>query len=307
MDRRTGRAVWTARVGPGAGDYYFHGNPLVTAETVVIGADTGGLRVGGASVHAFDRATGRERWRHPAGPGVAGAIAGWGPLAYAAGLDGRLVALDVESGSVRWSFAVTLWGWEGPAVQGDRVFAGARDGTLHALDARTGRVVWQVKFDSGISTSVIATPTGLYLGTSDGTMHRMEAASGKVLASLRLDDRLRPRGVPVATDRAVLVLLADPRGAPAAVVSLDLRLSRVGWRQAGAAPWTTARVFVHDTLALVGTESGDVFAYCLADGRLSGSRHVGGFVRSIGGSADQLYVGTSEGVLRAFPPWPGCR
>lgn len=307
IERASGRTLWATDVGPGAGDYYFHGEPFLAGDTLVAGADAGGRAdAGPAFVHALDRRTGRERWRYQAGPGAAGAIAGAGALAFAATLDGRLLALDVQSGSLRWSLPVRFWGWEGPAVRDGLVYAGGRDGTLSALDAETGRVRWQAAVGSGISTSPVALPGGLYLGTADGRLHRVDAATGKRLASLQVDAVLRPRGVPVPAGDSLLVLLGDRRGIPSALVAVDLALTRVVWRQAATAPWSTARVFVSGGAALVGTEAGGVHAYCLANGAHAWSRDVGGLVRSIGGTDDHLYVGTSEGVLRAFPATSAC-
>ncbi len=280
---------------------------VLSGDTLVLGADGGGgTDARPAFIHALDRRTGRERWRYQVGPGAAGAIVGAGALAFAATLDGRVLALEVQSGSLRWSFPVRFWGWEGPTVREGLVYAGGRDGTLSALDAESGQVRWQAAVGSGISTSAVALPSGLYLGTADGRLHRVDAASGKPLASLQVDTVLRPRGVPVPEGDSLLVLLGDRRGVPVALVSVDLALMRVAWRQAGTAPWSTARVFVSGGAALVGTEAGGVHAYCLATGAHAWSRDVGGLVRSIGGTDDHVYVGTSEGVLRAFPAVRAC-
>jgi hypothetical protein len=84
-------------------------------------------------------------------------------------------------------------------------------------------------------------------------------------------------------------------------------LSAVRWRQPATQPWTTARVFTAGAIALVGTESGAVLGYCLADGSPAGSHRVGAAVRSIGGSAEVLYVGTTAGILSALEPLDACR
>lgn len=140
LDGKTGRVVWTATAHQGAGKYFFHGDLLVTADRVIAGADIE-VTAGGGNVHAFDRATGEQRWTRPAGRGVAAALVGVDRSVFASTLDGELWALDLASGDRRWSFPLKSWGWEAPVAGADRVFAGARDGTLYALDAETGRVV----------------------------------------------------------------------------------------------------------------------------------------------------------------------
>jgi outer membrane protein assembly factor BamB len=191
--------------------------------------------------------------------------------------------------------------WEG------RVFTGARDGSIYALNADTGRVEWRTELGAPISTDVAATATGLYLGTGDGTMHQVDATRGSVLASLRIDAKLKPRSVPVLAGDSLLVLLTDAGEDYRALVSLDRTLSRIRWRQNADNLWSTSRVFVSHTTAVVGTSSGEVIGYCVADGTKAWSRSVKGPVRSIGGSADALYVTTGDGNLYALNPVSTCK
>jgi alcohol dehydrogenase (cytochrome c) len=68
---------------------------------------------------------------------------------------GRVLALDVESGEVRWIHRRTYpddirasqayLRQRGVAVYGDKVYWGTADSFLVALDARTGTQVWQVR------------------------------------------------------------------------------------------------------------------------------------------------------------------
>jgi outer membrane protein assembly factor BamB len=304
LDRRTGEVRWATRAGPESIQYFFHGDPLITDDLVVVGADSGGAA--GAKIHAFDRATGRERWSYPVGAGAWGATSGSGRLAFAIKGEKELLALDVRSGALRWSFPVTVWGWLGPTARDGRVFAGARDGSLHALNAETGRVEWRTDIGTPISTDVTATAAGLYVGGGNGTMYRVDAKLGSVLASLKVDAKLKPRSVPVLAGDSVLILLTDQGEDYRSLVSLDAKLSRVIWRQDADSRWTTSRVFVSGNTAVVGTSSGDVIGYCVADGARAWSRTVKGSVRSIGGSADALYVTTSEGTLYALGSASAC-
>ena len=57
------------------------------------------------------------------------------------GIDGEVVALDANTGKVRWK--VTMGPTESsPLVAGGLVYVGDWSGKLYALNARTGRVVW---------------------------------------------------------------------------------------------------------------------------------------------------------------------
>jgi len=115
-----------------------------------------------SSIIAWDLRTGRERWRHEhrlgrfidcCGPTNRGAAAGHG-LVYYGTLDARLLALDAESGAVRWevedsdpdsAYSITM----APQIVGDIVVVGASGaefatrGRLTAYDARTGERRWR--------------------------------------------------------------------------------------------------------------------------------------------------------------------
>jgi outer membrane protein assembly factor BamB len=67
LELRTGRVRWETRVTADSSQYFFHGDPFIAEDLIVIGAD----RAAGASIHAFDRSTGKESrsnfrgWRAP--------------------------------------------------------------------------------------------------------------------------------------------------------------------------------------------------------------------------------------------------
>ncbi len=64
-----------------------------------------------------------------------------------------LLALDLETGAAKWTFAPPEGVWERAfAGDGERVFIGVKDKTIAALDVSNGKVVWQK--DLGINTQV---------------------------------------------------------------------------------------------------------------------------------------------------------
>ena len=89
-------------------------------------------------------------------------------------------------------------------------------------------------------------------------------------------------------------------------MSVDPNLDKVHWRQTATTRWDTSRVFVWGDLAVVGAPSGEVVAYCAADGSRVWSQSVAGSIRAIGGSEDTLYVGVRQGSLYALRPPKAC-
>jgi outer membrane protein assembly factor BamB len=294
LDARTGRVVWETKLGTGA-KFFFHGDFYITPDLVVVGSDG----ADNSSIYALDRATGRQRWAVPVGRGVLGAISGFGGRVFANTAQGELLGIDVDKGVVRWRRAIKMWAWEGPAVALGRVFAGAGDGSLYALEPDAGRDVWRASLAAPISSSVAVIDGALYAGTRTGMMYRVDPRSGTVLGSLKVDDKLMPEGLPVAAGGGVIVLLANGSADHLALVSLDLGLQRVRWRQTAAGSWTTSRVFIWGDTTVV-ARRGDITAYCAADGSVAWSRAVQGTVRSFGGSRDTLFAGTVEGSVYAL-------
>jgi outer membrane protein assembly factor BamB len=172
-----------------AAQYFFHGDPYVTIDTIVVGADT----QAGGGVHAFDRATGRERWKFAISFGVNGPMAGVGRRAFAyAPRQGQVVSFDVDSGELRWRVAARVPGFEGPGAIGSRVFAGTADGLLRAMNAETRREEWSAELGAAVTTSVSAFDDGVYAGIADGTIVRLDPGNGAVLGSRKVDGKLRP-------------------------------------------------------------------------------------------------------------------
>lgn len=303
IDVKSGQVRWETKVSPDAAQYFFHGNPLITSSVIVVGAD----RPTGASIHGFDRATGKELWRHAAGRGVMGPIAGDSERAFASTVEGRLLGLELRTGRVHWSRDLELAGWEGPTLVGDRLFAATVDGSMHALHAATGRDEWTAKLSAPATTSVLAVADDLYVGTSDGSVHRLRARNGAVVATQRVDDALVPVNVPVRVGDVIVVLLQDKSGDYRALVAVDTALAGVRWRVAAQPQWTTSRVFAWRDVVVVGAPTGEVTALCAATGQPAWSRTVKGRVRVIGGAAETMLIGTPSGDLFAIRAPGGCR
>lgn len=125
--------LWSASGGNG-----MTGVPLVTDQLVV----TGGLQ---GFVRAFDRKDGTLAWE----TFVGGRMSAAGPPVTAAGLvvvpQGHLVALDLETGVIRWRFAGEegLAGEGTPVLSGDTVFTANVNGWVYAVSARDGRALWK--------------------------------------------------------------------------------------------------------------------------------------------------------------------
>lgn len=77
------------------------------------------------------------------------------------GLNGRVVAVDRQTGQVAWDRTVSRWGtYVSVLLDGDRLLVGTK-GEIHCLDPLTGRHLWQNPLKGyGYGVMAIATVRG---------------------------------------------------------------------------------------------------------------------------------------------------
>jgi PQQ-dependent dehydrogenase (methanol/ethanol family) len=139
----------------------FEGTPLMVNETLYVTTP-----MGPKFVYAFDAATGALKWQRQFDiPGDVGRYACCGIVnraaSYAAGrlfvgtLDGRLIAMDADSGETLWETTVVDYEQGSvitspPTVIGDKVITGfgggeyGASGAIHAYNAASGEKVWEM-------------------------------------------------------------------------------------------------------------------------------------------------------------------
>ena len=137
LDARTGGVRWSA---PAGGDV--KASLALSGPNVVVGDYAG-------HVTAFRRSDGRVVWRRTSpGERLRGAGRFYGGPAVAYGrvyignVNGRVIALDEDTGEVAWVRVLDDFVYASPAVAGRLVYVGSYDETMYALDAVTGRVRW---------------------------------------------------------------------------------------------------------------------------------------------------------------------
>jgi glucose dehydrogenase len=69
-------------------------------------------------------------------------------------LTGELVALDTQTGAVRWYHPFSSAAFGAATVVNDLVFTTAFEGKLYAFDAASGGVVWEKQLPAGTNTGV---------------------------------------------------------------------------------------------------------------------------------------------------------
>lgn len=288
--------------GEGKKQYFFHGDSLISADVIFVGADTPSDSGMEGGVHAFERATGKERWKYASGRGVLARMIGDETKLFALTTERKFVCLNAEDGQPIWSFPLAWSAWESCAFADNRVLVGSDDGSISALDVQNGSVTWRTDLGARVSTSIQMHRENAYLGTADGKIYGIAVRNGEIVGIMGVDSKLKPAGLPVAWGSDLLVLLVDDGNDYRELISLDPNLKKILWRLGATDKWSTSRIFIHQDSVVLGEKSGQVTGYSCSNGQRIWSLSLAGTIRSIGGADGILYVGTTEGNLYAVRP-----
>ena len=93
---------------------------------------------------------------------------------------GTLVALELESGELRWSHPVG-GGLSGSLIVGKAVIVGSSKGTVTALDRDSGRALWTTKLDGEVRGAPLDIGGAIAVGTSSGTVSLLSPKDGEAI------------------------------------------------------------------------------------------------------------------------------
>ena len=304
LEKKTGKVRWTYDTGRDGHPVQFHTDPIVVDDLVITGSDL--VHGEGAGVYAFDRATGKRRWKRPlgSGSGVSADVQRGGSRLYAIDFEDSLYCLDSETGDVVWKFAMGTTPAEGerghaPVVANGRVYVAGADGAVYAIDAGSGDVVWKHDLGAAVTTSIALGQApgkgGVYAGGSNGHVYRLDPASGSVTADFSAG--AEPQGRLALAEDGLLVFFGEQK-----LACLDPALKSIRWSETASGPWTSSRPYVWRGAVVAGNERGQLFGLRLSDGARLWSASFEGAVRGIGSDEDGLYVGTIGGRVYAWTP-----
>jgi outer membrane protein assembly factor BamB len=177
-----GRQLWSTPVSGGIDSEARYDERL---KLVYVGTDDG-------SVYALD-AAGGTRWSYKGKGAVERRAELGGDAIYVTSDADRVVALEPESGKLRWQYeretpeGFTIHGHAGARLHRGTVFAGFSDGFAVALNAGTGDVLWARSLAAASeqyvdvdSTPAILGPDTVLASSYSGGLYALTASSGDV-------------------------------------------------------------------------------------------------------------------------------
>ena len=109
-----------------------------------------------------------------------------GELIYVSGYNGKIYAINADSGNLRWQYPregeaglKPIAG--GVALFGDNIYFGSFDGNIYALNAATGDLEWQFATGNRVWATPVISDGHIYIGSFDNMFYALDAASGSQL------------------------------------------------------------------------------------------------------------------------------
>ena len=130
-------------------------------------------------------------WSYEAGDSIESSAAIVNGTVFVGSRSGKLVALDLGNGKVRWKYdAGQPIGESSASVRNGLVTVGDLSGTLHGVSAEDGRRVWAFKTNGEIKSSPVIIDGKVLVGSYDEHLYSVSARSGQLIWKLRTNGPL---------------------------------------------------------------------------------------------------------------------
>jgi outer membrane protein assembly factor BamB len=223
--------------------------------------------------------------------------------------DGRALALNAETGKVRWRKRIGGLAASAPGAAGASVYfvvnhggyggiAGAGPAKVVAMNRRTGRIRWAKRLASASESSPLVVGERVYVGSQGGTVYALSAKSGRLLWRHYAGGPVKG-GLAYSRGR---LFMGDYGGS---VTALRSRNGSVAWRSGGY-----GQIYATPAVAFgrvyIGSKSGSVYALSAASGRRLWSRGTGGYVYAapavgaVKGMRPAVFIGSYSGQFMAL-------
>ncbi len=251
-------------------------------------------------------------WSHKGGTGAGKLILGLrlafqkGQL-FVADHDGKVEAIDAESGRTDWRIDLDLPISAGPTVAEKVVVVGTLDGHVVVLNQSSGAVRWRTEVSSEILAGAAISSDRVVVRSQDGRVFGLDLATGErkwVYDSTVPLLTIRGNGMPLV--RAGTVAIGFDSGK---VVALRAEDGKLLWEENVATPGGRTElermVDVDGNIAIVATDlyaashNGRVVSMALASGQVLWAREMSA-ARGVSVDRTSLYLSDDEGKVHSI-------
>lgn len=293
---------WSYDIGRDGKQKSFHGNPLITDDLILIGTDYNCAPDGIGHVYAFERSTGKVRWKYQT-TSVPTDILRVGQNVYFGSFQDNWYALNLQDGKLLWKFSTGASNEscdppKSPVADDRNLYLVGLDGTIYALNAVSGRVVWKRKLPAVPSTGLALKDKTLFVGAGNNRIYRLNAETGITVVELPVE--AMPSGRITLTTDSLLLFLENRSERSGYLVSVPPDLTKLQWQQKSSPDWASERPHVWGDFVVAGNCRGEAAAFRASDGARQWKLNMKGCIRSIASSEQRMFVGVQEGTLYAY-------
>jgi outer membrane protein assembly factor BamB len=219
------------------------------------------------------------------------------------GLDGEVVALNADTGKIRWRLRIGPTE-SSPLVDHGTVYVGDWNGKLWALSAASGATRWTFQAGDKIKDGVALAGGRVYFGSYDHHVYALNAKTGKLVWQASAQQRLGNRGTFYATPAVAYgrVYIGSTDGK---VYSFGATSGKIRWSH-GTGGYVYSSAAVYDQRVFAGSFTGDLYAFNAATGDVLWKYRTNG---PISGSPivvnGLVYVSSLRGRTYALDPKTG--
>jgi outer membrane protein assembly factor BamB len=302
INKTTGQVQWSYDIRKDGKQQSFHGDPLVTNDLILIGTDNSCDPEGVGHVYAFERDTGKVRWKYRS-TSVPTDIVQLNSNVYFGSFQDKWSSVNLQTEGLNWSFSTgapnkNCDAIKAPVTDENRLFIAGLDGVIYSLDATSGRVTWKRKLAAAPSTALALRDKTIYVGTTDQHVYRLNAETGTVISELALD--AKPVGRLAFANDSLFMFLENASEPVGYTIAVDSKLTGVRWKQRSSPDWASERPHLWKEYVVAGNCRGEIVAFRAADGESQWKLNIKGCIRSIGSSGNMLFAGVQEGTVYAF-------
>lgn len=167
----TGDLLWTAEVG---GEI---STPILpVADGILISLQ----QEGSGTLKKIDKTTGLTVWSHPLTRPFTSPLLAEGTFLYGGTQDGRVIAMEIETGRILWSVATGDVVRGTPTLGPKLMYIGSDDGSMYAIEKTPGNVLWKFKTQAAVRGRVTESDDRLMFGSRDGWFYALEKKTGRL-------------------------------------------------------------------------------------------------------------------------------
>jgi len=179
------------------------------------------------------------------------------------GLDGQVVAINADTGKVRWRLGIGP-SESSPLVQGGVVYVGDWNGNLYAITAASGATRWTFKAGDKIKDAAAYAGGRVYFGSYDHHVYALNARTGKLFWRASAQQRLGRRGTfystPAVAYNRVYIGSTDGK-----VYSFGATSGKLRWSH-GTGGYVYSSPAVYQERVYAGSFTGELFCFDAATG-----------------------------------------